>query len=129
MKNKKKTPSGCDDREGAYKGNAYKNNLINRLGRKQGKFDRKLLPSPLAILNLVGMKPGKTNPAGYWILRCPFHKNGQEKHPSLNLHSQNGHYRCHSCGAKGDILAFYMALTGKTFLESVKSLGAWGDAQ
>lgn len=92
----------------------------------QGRFNRFYLPSPIKVLHQLGFVIEKTNSKGYLKLRCPFHKDGNEKTPSLNLHNTSGHYRCHACGAKGkDILAFYMNLTGKSFVEAAKELGAW----
>lgn len=90
------------------------------------KFNRNLLPTPIDTLNRLGIKIVRSNSSGYLILRCPVHKEGNEKRPSLNLHQQSGHFRCHSCGIKGsDILAFYITVTGKTFKQSVTDLNAW----
>jgi hypothetical protein len=92
----------------------------------QGRFEKKLLPSPITVLHRLGFYTEKTNSKGYWKLPCPFHKDGKERTPSLNLHKISGHYRCHACGAKGgDILSFYMNVTGKTFIKAVRELGAW----
>jgi hypothetical protein len=92
----------------------------------KGRFNRALLPAPLIVLNQLGIHPGKINARGYWRLRCPFHKNGEELNPSFNLHHIQGHYRCHSCGAKGrDILQFYRQITGAPFIEAAVALGAW----
>lgn len=92
----------------------------------RGKFNRDLLPRPITVLRQFNIKPGKINHRGYWQLRCPFHKNANESHPSFNLHHVDGHYRCHACGIKGrDILAFYMHKTGKRFIDAVIALGAW----
>lgn len=93
----------------------------------QGKFNREALPTPAVVLRKLSITlSSKVNPAGYWTLRCPFHKGGQEDHPSLNIHAANGHYKCHACGAKGgDTLAFYMAVTGKHFADAARDLGAW----
>jgi DNA primase len=89
-------------------------------------FNRALLPMPIVILQKLRIQPGKANYAGYWQLYCPFHKSGHEQHPSLNLHTVQGHFRCHACGAKGgDILSFYMQVTGKRFSDAAKELGAW----
>ena len=93
----------------------------------QEKFNRSALPAPAVVLRKLDITPpGSANSAGYFLLRCPFHKNGQEQHSSLNLHAVSGHYRCHACGAVGgDVLAFYMALTGKGFADASRDLGAW----
>jgi hypothetical protein len=94
----------------------------------QGRFNQFFLPNPIQILHQLGLPAEKTNAKGYFKLRCPFHKNGNEKNPSLNLHKTTGHYRCHACGAKGsNILAFYMNITGKSFATATKELGIWGN--
>lgn len=96
------------------------------MGIIRGRFNRNLLPTPLTVLHQLGIYPGNSNRSGYWTLHCPFHKNGKELNPSLNLHRISGHYRCHACSAKGgDILAFYMNATGKRFLTATTELGAW----
>lgn len=95
-------------------------------GSSQGQFDRRKLPHPISILSKLGISPGRPNAAGYLVLRCPFHKNGTEKKPSLNLHLVNGNFRCHACGVSGgDILAFFMQMTGSSFVKAAKELGAW----
>lgn len=92
----------------------------------QFHFNRSLLPMPIVVLQRFGIKPGKANRGGYWILCCPFHKDGKEKNPSLHLQQVKGNYRCHACGIKGgDILSFYRAVTGKSFKDAAQELGAW----
>lgn len=92
----------------------------------QGRFNRLHLPSPISVLQQLGFLIQKANAKGYLQFHCPFHKDGNEKTPSLNLHKTTGHYLCHACGAKGgDILAFYMNVTGKHFITATKELGAW----
>lgn len=79
--------------------------------------------SPASVLHLLGLTPNKCNRQGYWILRCPVHKEGKEIHPSLNIHQQDGHYRCHACGIKGsNIIEFYCVATGKPFAVAIKEL-------
>lgn len=92
----------------------------------KGKFNRLNLPEPILVIHQLGLEIEKTNSKGYFQLRCPFHKKGNEKTPSLNLHKISGHYRCYACNAKGgDILAFYINITGKSFVIAAKELGAW----
>jgi hypothetical protein len=93
---------------------------------QRGKFNRSLLPAPITVLTQFGIHLGKINHRGYWQLYCPFHKDGKESNPSLNLHHVDGHYRCHSCGTKGgDILEFYIKLTRKRFIDASREFGAW----
>ena len=125
---KEKSAPGCNLESAQRVINTSKNTHFQH--KTQGQFNRNRLPAPIVILNLLSIKPERINPAGYWTLRCPFHSGGQERNPSLNLHSGSGHYKCHACNAKGgDILAFYMAVTGMKFLDAVKKLGAWEGAK
>jgi len=102
------------------------NELNKRLDYTRKPFNKNLLPMPIVVLDLLGIKTGKANSGGYWIIRCPEHKEGKEKEPSLNIHQVTGHYKCHACQVKGgDILAFYRMVTGKSFVEAAMSLGAW----
>ena len=79
------------------------------------------------VLKMLHIKPVKLNSSGYYVLRCPFHKNGQEKNPSLNLHQMDGHFICHACGASGgNILDFYKRITRKSYAEAVKDLRVGG---
>lgn len=92
----------------------------------QGRFNRFFLPNPIGVLHRLGFSVEKTNTKGYFTIRCPFHKDGNERTASLNLHQTTGHYRCHACGAKGNnILTFYMNITGKSFIAAAKELGGW----
>jgi hypothetical protein len=43
---------------------------------------------------------------------CPFHKGGNEKHPSLYINMETGQYFCQACGKKGDIFHFYAKVNG-----------------
>lgn len=97
--------------------------------KNKGKFNRAKLPFPVMVMFKLKISTGIPNAAGYWKIHCPFHKNGGEKNPSLNLHQVNGNFRCHACGAKGgDILAFYMQYTGTKFIDAAKQLGAWEES-
>jgi hypothetical protein len=92
----------------------------------QGKFNRGLLPMPVAVLGRVGIKLGPANRAGYCLVKCPLHKNGKERHASLSIHQVNGNFRCFACGAHGgDVLSLWMQYTGKSFKQAAKELGAW----
>jgi hypothetical protein len=106
---------------------SIRSNYRTDSNRNQEKFNKSKLSSPITVLKILGISPGRVNSKDYWSIKCPFHNNGQEKHPSLNLHQGTGHFKCHACGEKGgDILDFYMKFTGKGFVESAKILGAWG---
>ena len=92
----------------------------------QGVFNKALLPTPVAVLSRLGIKPKAANSAGYWLIKCPLHKGGEEKNASLSIHNVNGNFRCFACGAHGgDVLAFWMQHTGQSFKQSAIELGAW----
>ncbi|MDD5738802.1 MAG: CHC2 zinc finger domain-containing protein [Candidatus Pacebacteria bacterium] len=55
-----------------------------------------------------------------YVVRCPFHAGGQEKHPSLNI--KGNFYYCHACGATGDAIDFVMKVRGLSFKDAVLSL-------
>lgn len=99
----------------------------NRSGRfNQGQFNRAALPAPIAVLQRLGIRPKSANHSGYWQIRCPFHKGGDERNPSLSVHQVNGTFRCFACGAHGgDVLAFWMQHTGQSFKQAAQELGAW----
>lgn len=110
----------------ANKRNSINYNINGISKSNVGRFKKHKLPLPIAVLYSLNIHQGRINRAGYWIISCPFHKNGNEKHPSLNLHQICGNFICHACGAKGgDILSFFMQYTGNNFIDSAKLLGAW----
>ncbi len=60
---------------------------------------------------------------GVWRLAiCPFH---DDTRPSLSLNMQHGGYICHTCGAKGDRIAFYMHRFNVDFVQACKALGLY----
>jgi DNA primase len=87
-------------------------------------FRRDALPPPLSYLQCRGLL--RTEPHGEWAsIRCPIHKGGGESHPSLRISLVDGHFRCMACGAKGgDVLALHRLLTGATFPQAARELGA-----
>ncbi len=92
----------------------------------QGAFNKAALPAPAAVLARMGIKPKAANSAGYWLIKCPLHKGGEEKNASLSMHLVNGNFRCFACGAHGgDVLAFWMQHTGQSFKQAAQELGAW----
>jgi hypothetical protein len=101
-----------------------KKSHYKKINQKTQKYINKLLlPQPLSVLTRLGITPGAPNAKGYLKIRCPFHKNGNERHPSLDLHQTDGHFRCHACGVTGgSILAFFMKHTGKSIQQALKEL-------
>lgn len=88
------------------------------------KLDRQSLPSPLAYLANAGLRIGSRS--GEWIsVRCPVHKGGAEKKPSLSVNINSGGFKCHSCSIKGgDIVALHRLIyPGLGFHDAVRDLG------
>lgn len=86
-------------------------------------LDRALLLSPSPYYkkefpNLV------TSSTREWVqVLCPFH---DDHNPSLSVNLIFGGFRCFACGVKGrDIAAFQMLRYNQSFVEAIKSLGAW----
>jgi hypothetical protein len=94
------------------------NPTLNKFG-----LNRALLPEPIEYLTTRGYT---LKGRGEWrIMICPFH---DDSSPSLRINSRKGCFKCMACEAKGgDIIAFHQLLTGKSFIEACKDLGAWED--
>ena len=56
--------------------------------------------------------------ANYKML-CPFH---DDHHPSLSLHVAGQYFKCHACGAGGDVIGLVMGFEHCLFAEAVKIL-------
>lgn len=87
------------------------------------ELDRASLPSPLQYLTKRGALIGK--PRGEWAqIRCPAHKGGDERNPSMSVSLVDGHFACHACGAKGgDVIELHRLATGLRFPAAVHDLG------
>lgn len=57
--------------------------------------------------------------ANYKML-CPFH---DDHHPSLGIHVGGQYFKCHACGAGGDVIGLVMGLEHCSFAEAVAKLG------
>lgn len=90
----------------------------------QGHFQRSALPLPL---DYYPQHLPKLLVRGQWAQTyCPFHKNGQEKHPSLSVNLVEGYFRCFACGIKGsDVLSFHRQYYQLDFKSAAQELGAW----
>jgi hypothetical protein len=53
--------------------------------------------------------------------RCPLHA---DKTPSFYVHPDKAVFRCHGCGAGGDVFRFVQLLHGRSFREAVQYLAA-----
>ena len=68
-----------------------------------------------ANLGLSPKRVGKN-----FVILCPFHK---EKNPSCFLYPESNTFHCFGCNRHGDVIKFYMDITGKGFTEAVDYLG------
>jgi CHC2 zinc finger len=86
-------------------------------------LDRSSLPAPARYLRDNGLLLKKVR--GEWAsIRCPAHKGGDERNPSMRVSLVDGHFRCHACGASGrDVLALHRLITGRGFRDAVGDLG------
>jgi DNA primase len=64
----------------------------------------------------VVLKPYGWNGAGI----CPFHIDSNPG--SFFVNTESGAFKCFSCGAKGDVIAFTMALHGLGFPDALAKL-------
>lgn len=64
-------------------------------------------------------KLGKPNTDGWAACLCPFHKD-QNASASVNL--RTGGFRCHGCGAHGDLISVHQRITGLQFKAAVRDL-------
>ncbi len=90
--------------------------------KRRDQFCRDLLPEPQVYYkqHLPHLKIRN----GWSDTRCLFH---EDNHASLSVSLIHGGYICHACGVKGgDVLDFHRRLTGMTFVDAAKDLGAWG---
>lgn len=58
-----------------------------------------------------------------YYVQCPFHKDGQEAHPSMSVDDSMGMYKCFTCGAKGNTITYLKEKEGMDFKDAVKYLG------
>jgi len=56
--------------------------------------------------------------------RCPFHKGGEERTPSLSIDDRTGYWKCFSCQEGGDVFRFLMLSEGMEFREALAAVAA-----
>lgn len=62
--------------------------------------------------------------AGYnaYKIRCPFHMNGNERTPSLNISLDKNLFNCFACSRGGSIIDFVMLYKGMPKFEAMKEI-------
>lgn len=69
---------------------------------------------------IENMYNGAVRKAGKRIAgKCPFH---EDSSPSLFIFTDDNHFHCFGCGARGDAIEFYMKLHKCDFKEAVNNL-------
>lgn len=68
------------------------------------------------VASTYGVEIGRGNMA-----KCPFHKGGQERHPSMKLYPER--FKCFSCGEAGDVIELVQKLNNlSTPLDAARML-------
>jgi hypothetical protein len=82
---------------------------------------RERLPDPAVYYGQRIEKLSAPNAQGWAQGRCPFH---EDKHASLSVHiaKDRGGFKCFTCGAHGDMVAFHERLTGLPFKQAARDL-------
>jgi hypothetical protein len=80
-----------------------------------GQLDVRSIPSAEFVPRLTGRE---VTPAGF--VRCPFHKNGEERTPSLHVSATESRWYCHATGCQqgGGLPEFYALLHGRLVPDS-----------
>jgi hypothetical protein len=72
------------------------------------------------LLEVVEQKLGHGKKSGqsiWWC--CPFHT---ERTPSFKVDLREPYYRCHGCGARGDVFTFLRSIEGRDFKDVIREL-------
>ena len=73
-------------------------------------------------VDIIGRRVALKQEGGHFIGKCPFHAQGQERSPSLNVNPERGWY-CHGpCKKGGDSVGFLMEYENLEFVEAVEVL-------
>ncbi|MEN9021841.1 MAG: CHC2 zinc finger domain-containing protein [Verrucomicrobiales bacterium] len=84
----------------------------------QEELDRiKAEQSPVEVASRHNLEPRRQGSS--WLALCPFH---EEKTPSFNLYAD--HAYCYGCGWSGDSIALEAELSGLSFQDTCRKLGA-----
>lgn len=67
--------------------------------------------------NLLEIDPKESG--DYLLVQCPFHKDGQERHPSAQIRKEDGLFYCHNCKevhSLPDLISYCLKTNGKQWL-------------
>ncbi len=73
----------------------------------------------LSIVTVVEKYVSLVKRGASWKGLCPFH---DDTNPSLHVSEDKGLFHCFSCGAGGDVFAFYMRYNNVSFPEALEAL-------
>ena len=65
----------------------------------------------------------------YTMARCPFHKDGNERTPSMRIDDEKGRYYCYSCQARGDAITYLQETEGLRYGEALGELASRFDVE
>jgi len=54
------------------------------------------------------------------MCKCPFHKDGQEKKPSMSLHIYTNRYKCFACNENGSNIDLVMKMLNCNFMKAIE---------
>lgn len=75
------------------------------------------------IVDVIGRRLPLRRRGRDWRCCCPFHKSGQEKHPSFSVTELPPRWRCWSCNQRGgDVIAFLQEFEHLEFGEAIEAL-------
>lgn len=57
--------------------------------------------------------------ANWQMAKCPFH---DDTHASMGVNGTHGGFICHACGAKGNMIGFYMQYHNTDFKGAMRAL-------
>ena len=78
----------------------------------------------LDIVEVISKYVGDLEPHGKnYFCRCPYHKNGNEKTPSMSVSREKQIFTCFSCGATGNVFTFVADQEHIGFYDAVRLLG------
>ena len=96
------------------------NSKIPNSRRYKERANVSRLPTPLAFYKQLGINLKGSNE--WRSAKCPFH---DDKHASFSINTVHGGFICHACGAKGDMLKFYMDYKKVNFKTACTELDLW----
>ena len=85
--------------------------------RRRGAVNKSRLAEPSTFYSQfdIALKGG----SGWQMVKCPFH---DDKQASMSVNREHGGYKCHACGAGGDVIGFYMQWHSVSFIDACRAM-------